>query len=58
MVRGKLECVEVIWTKEPIQQLGTYGSTIFVIPRRHGVKVRFENDIVLIVKVKTQKNDS
>ncbi|XP_017975654.1 PREDICTED: putative E3 ubiquitin-protein ligase LIN-1 isoform X1 [Theobroma cacao] len=39
MVQNKLECIEVIATKEPIQKLETYGQMIFVITQGHRFKV-------------------
>ncbi|URE36110.1 WD domain, G-beta repeat [Musa troglodytarum] len=39
MVQKKLECVEVIEMKEPIQKLETYGGKILVITRSRGLKV-------------------
>lgn len=39
MVQRKLELIEVIATKEPIQKLDTYGKTIFAITQRHQMKV-------------------
>ncbi|URE36106.1 WD domain, G-beta repeat [Musa troglodytarum] len=38
MVQKKLECVEVIEMKEPIQKLETYGGKILVITRSRGLK--------------------
>ncbi|XWS39021.1 hypothetical protein CRYUN_Cryun18bG0014400 [Craigia yunnanensis] len=39
MVQKKLECIEVIATKEPIQKLETYGQMIFMITQGHRIKV-------------------
>nr|XP_009411673.2 PREDICTED: putative E3 ubiquitin-protein ligase LIN-1 [Musa acuminata subsp. malaccensis] len=39
MAQKKLECVEVIELKEPIQKLETYGGKILVITRSRGLKV-------------------
>ncbi|XP_024194491.1 putative E3 ubiquitin-protein ligase LIN-1 isoform X1 [Rosa chinensis] len=39
VVRKKLECIEVIETKEPIRHLNTCGDMIFAITRGHGIKV-------------------
>ncbi|XP_022760584.1 putative E3 ubiquitin-protein ligase LIN-1 isoform X2 [Durio zibethinus] len=39
MVQKKLQCIEVIATKEPIQKLETYGQMIFVITQGHRIKV-------------------
>ncbi|XP_015573372.2 putative E3 ubiquitin-protein ligase LIN-1 [Ricinus communis] len=39
MVNRKLECVEVIAMKEPIQKIETYGQTMFIITQGHGMKV-------------------
>ncbi|KAI5349502.1 PREDICTED: putative E3 ubiquitin-ligase [Prunus dulcis] len=39
VVHRKLECIEVIATKEPIQHLNTYGQTIFATTNGHGIKV-------------------
>ncbi|KAK6930177.1 hypothetical protein RJ641_004271 [Dillenia turbinata] len=39
MIRGKLECSEVIAMKEPIQNLGTYGELIFVNTQSSGIRV-------------------
>uniref|UniRef100_A0A5B7B9C4 Putative E3 ubiquitin-protein ligase LIN-1 isoform X2 n=1 Tax=Davidia involucrata TaxID=16924 RepID=A0A5B7B9C4_DAVIN len=39
MVQRKLECIEVIATKEPIQSLDTYGQLIFAITQSHELKV-------------------
>ncbi|GAV74923.1 WD40 domain-containing protein [Cephalotus follicularis] len=39
MVQRKLECIEVIATKEPIKKLETSGQLIFVITRSHRLKV-------------------
>ncbi|XVE82157.1 hypothetical protein DITRI_Ditri15bG0124200 [Diplodiscus trichospermus] len=39
MVQKKLECIEVIATKEPIQKLETSGQMIYMITQGHRVKV-------------------
>ncbi|XVF38737.1 hypothetical protein REPUB_Repub20aG0127400 [Reevesia pubescens] len=39
MVQNKLECIEVIATKESIQKLETYGEMILVITQGHRIKV-------------------
>ncbi|XP_055961330.1 putative E3 ubiquitin-protein ligase LIN-1 isoform X2 [Mercurialis annua] len=39
MVNRKVECVQVIALKEPIQKITTYGQMIFVITQGHGIKV-------------------
>lgn len=39
MVRNKLECTEVIATKEPVQKLDTHGQMIFMITHAHHLKV-------------------
>lgn len=39
MIQGKLECTEVIESKEQIQHLGAYGQIIFAITHGHGLKV-------------------
>ena len=40
MVQKKLECIEVIVTKEPIQKLETYGQMIFMITQGQRIKVK------------------
>lgn len=39
IVKGKLECVEVIKTKESIRKLEAFGNMIFVITKGHKMKV-------------------
>ncbi|XP_038703002.1 putative E3 ubiquitin-protein ligase LIN-1 [Tripterygium wilfordii] len=39
MVEGKLECIEVISMKEPIQQMETCKQIIFVVTQGHKIKV-------------------
>ncbi|XVF62574.1 hypothetical protein PTKIN_Ptkin09bG0019300 [Pterospermum kingtungense] len=39
MVQKKLECIEVIATKEPIQKLDTHGQMIFMLTLGHRIKV-------------------
>ncbi|XP_038894856.1 putative E3 ubiquitin-protein ligase LIN-1 isoform X1 [Benincasa hispida] len=39
MIQGRLECIEVIESKEQIQHLGAYGQMIFAITHGHGLKV-------------------
>lgn len=39
MVKRKMECTEVISTKEPVQNLDTHGQLIFTVTHGHGVKV-------------------
>ncbi|GKV31484.1 hypothetical protein SLEP1_g40169 [Rubroshorea leprosula] len=38
MVQRKLDCIEVIGTKEPIRKLDTYGKMIFMITQSHRLK--------------------
>ncbi|OAY79454.1 putative E3 ubiquitin-protein ligase LIN-1, partial [Ananas comosus] len=38
-VQGKLECVEVIQMKEPVQKLDSYGDKIIVIMQNRSIKV-------------------
>ncbi|KAJ0091794.1 hypothetical protein Patl1_25043 [Pistacia atlantica] len=57
MVQRKLELIEVIATKEPIQKLDTYGKAIFAITQGHRLKVinssRTVKDICMSKKVKS-----
>ncbi|KAL0548399.1 hypothetical protein IC582_012848 [Cucumis melo] len=39
MIQGRLECIEVIESKEQIQHLGAYGQIIFAVTNGHGLKV-------------------
>lgn len=39
IVKGKLECAEVIKTKDSIRKLEAYGNMIFVITKGHKMKV-------------------
>ncbi|XP_021904913.1 putative E3 ubiquitin-protein ligase LIN-1 isoform X3 [Carica papaya] len=39
MIKGKLECIEVIAMKEPIRKLDTYGKIIFAITQGHKMKL-------------------
>lgn len=39
VVHKKMECIEVIETKEPIRHLNTCGDMIFAITRGQGIKV-------------------
>lgn len=39
MVQKKLECIEVIATKEAVQKLETYGQMIFMLTQGHRIKV-------------------
>ncbi|KAA3456214.1 WD40 domain-containing protein [Gossypium australe] len=59
MVHNKLECIEVIATKEPIQKLDTYGQMIFMITHAHRLKVidslRTTNSICKTKSVKCMK---
>lgn len=50
MLHRKLECVEVIPMKEPIQQLDACGKMIFVLTHGHGLKVTKEITVVLVVE--------
>ncbi|KAA8527444.1 hypothetical protein F0562_034841 [Nyssa sinensis] len=45
IVQRKLECIEVIAMKEPIQSLDTYGQLIFAITQSHEIKVFDESRI-------------
>ena len=40
MVQKKLDCIEVVATKEPIQKLETYGQMIFMITQGQRIKVK------------------
>lgn len=51
MLHSKLECVEVIPMKEPIQHLDAYGEMIFVLTNGHGLKVTKENDCSISSKM-------
>ncbi|KAK8709841.1 hypothetical protein V6N13_060842 [Hibiscus sabdariffa] len=59
MVQNKLECIEVIATKEPVQKLETYGQMIFVITQGHHLKVfdssRTVNSVCKTKSVKCMK---
>lgn len=50
MIQGRLECIEVIESKEQIQHLGAYGQIIFAVTNGHGLKVR------MILSLKLQYN--
>uniref|UniRef100_A0A1D1YLZ1 Putative E3 ubiquitin-protein ligase LIN-1 n=1 Tax=Anthurium amnicola TaxID=1678845 RepID=A0A1D1YLZ1_9ARAE len=39
MVQRKLECVEIIDIKEPVQKLGSSGDKVFVVTQGRGLKV-------------------
>lgn len=39
MINRKLECLEVIQMKEPIQKINSYGDKIFVVTQTKGLKV-------------------
>ncbi|XP_050372846.1 putative E3 ubiquitin-protein ligase LIN-1 isoform X3 [Argentina anserina] len=56
VVHKKMECTEVIETKEPIRHLNTCGDMIFALTRSHGIKVfdasRKAKDICTNKKVK------
>ncbi|KAM0984913.1 hypothetical protein ACFX13_012464 [Malus domestica] len=39
VVHRKLECIEVISAKKPVQHLNTHGRTIFATTNGHGIKV-------------------
>ncbi|XP_022979665.1 putative E3 ubiquitin-protein ligase LIN-1 [Cucurbita maxima] len=39
MIQGRLECIEVIESKEQIQHVGAYGQIIFAITHGHGLKM-------------------
>ncbi|KAB2067802.1 hypothetical protein ES319_A09G253000v1 [Gossypium barbadense] len=59
MVHNKLECIEVIATKEPVQKLDTHGQMIFMITNAHHLKVidslRTTNSICKTKSVKCMK---
>ncbi|KAI0493831.1 hypothetical protein KFK09_023956 [Dendrobium nobile] len=38
-VQKKLECVEVIQVKEPVQKVGTYNEKILIVTQSRGIKV-------------------
>lgn len=40
MIRRKLECVEVIEMKVPIQKVDTCGDKILIVTQSKGLKVR------------------
>ena len=50
MIQGRLECIEVIESKEQIQHLGAYGQIIFAITHGHGLKV------MIILSLRLQYN--
>lgn len=49
MLHQKLECIEVISIKEPIQHLDAYGNMIIVVTNSHELKVTKTITVVLVV---------
>lgn len=49
MLHQKLECIEVISIKEPIQHLDAYGNMIIVVTNSHELKVTKTITVLLIV---------
>lgn len=39
MLERKLECMETILTKDPIQNISAYGEQIFAVTQSHKMKV-------------------
>ncbi|KAF2310953.1 hypothetical protein GH714_018742 [Hevea brasiliensis] len=54
MVHRKLECIEVIAMKEPIQKIETYGQMIFMITQSHRMKV-FDSSRIVREMSKTKR---
>ncbi|KAG2721433.1 hypothetical protein I3760_02G082600 [Carya illinoinensis] len=46
IIHRKLECIEVIAVKEPVQHMDAYGEMIFVVTHGHGLKVFDESRTV------------